>query len=68
MVEIIKSSLRRWNGAYYDERLESYILTEIEIAGMLPPKSLDTITSKKGKVVGYSMFFEWDSEEDDEEK
>lgn len=31
-------------------------------AGMLPPKSLDTVTSKKGLIAGYTSMFEWDDE------
>lgn len=36
-VEIIKLALSKWNGAYYDENLESYILSELESIGMKPP-------------------------------
>lgn len=31
-------------------------------AGMLPPKSLDTVTLKKKLVAGYTMMFEWENE------
>ncbi len=37
MVKVIELALKRWNGAYYDESLESYILSELEERGMLPP-------------------------------
>lgn len=43
------------------ERAE-FLLKCIESAGMLPPKSLDTVTLKKGLVRGYTMMFEWDDE------
>lgn len=38
------------------------ILIKLEDMGMLPPKSLDSVCVKKGKVAGYSMFFEWEPE------
>lgn len=31
-------------------------------AGMLPPKSLDSVSIKKKIVAGYTMMFEWDDE------
>lgn len=43
MVKIIERSLKVWNGAYYDESLESYILSQIEEAGMLPPNNMETV-------------------------
>ena len=39
MVKIIGRALNAWNGAYYDESWESYILSKIEEGGMLPPGS-----------------------------
>jgi len=36
-IELIALALKKWNGAYYDESLESYILSELEEAGMKPP-------------------------------
>lgn len=41
-VDIIAKALRRWNGAFYDESLESFILFELEVAGMLPPNTFLT--------------------------
>ena len=65
-VKVISIAIDTWNGAYYDESLESYILSELEHLGMLPPKSLDSVCVKKGKVTGYSMFFEWEDEDEKE--
>lgn len=45
------------------EDLSNIILNSIEEKGMLPPKSLDTVTLKKGLVRGYTMMFEWDDED-----
>ena len=36
----------------------------IEEAGMLPPKSLDTVCVKKGLVRGYTTMFEWEPEDE----
>lgn len=36
-IKIISKALKSWNGAYYDESLESYILSELEGRGILPP-------------------------------
>ena len=40
------------------------ILDRIEEAGMLPPKSLDTVCVKKGLVRGYTQMFEWEPEDE----
>ena len=37
MVKVIEKAMRCWNGAYYNQSLESHILEYIEEAGMLPP-------------------------------
>jgi hypothetical protein len=42
----------------------TYILRKIEEAGMLPPKSLDTVCVKKGLVRGYTQMFEWEPEDE----
>ena len=44
------------------------LLAMIEKAGMLPPKSLDTVCVKKGLVRGYTQMFEWEPEEEENEK
>lgn len=36
-VEIVRLALSRWNGAFYDGSLESFIVSELETAEMLPP-------------------------------
>lgn len=46
--------------------MASVCLQHIEEAGMLPPKSLQTVCLKKGLVRGYTLMFEWEPE--DEEK
>ena len=45
MRDIIDRAIKRWNGAYYDEDLASYVLSEIEEAGMLPP--LDSLGERE---------------------
>ena len=47
MVKVIEKAMRCWNGAYFDDSLESHILECIEEAGMLPPNVLDKPTSEK---------------------
>lgn len=37
MVKIIEDAIKCWNGAFFDESLESYIVYRIEESGMLPP-------------------------------
>ena len=64
MVKVIEKAMRCWNGAYFNQSLESHILEYIEEAGMLPPKSLDTVCVKKGLVRGYTTMFEWEPEDE----
>lgn len=68
MVRIMAIAHSRFDccGHPYDyDDLADYVLSSIEEAGMLPPKSLDTITLKKGLVRGYTMMFEWEPEDDE---
>ena len=39
MVKVIEKAMRCWNGAYFNQSLESHILEYIEEAGMAPPKT-----------------------------
>jgi hypothetical protein len=46
MVKVIEKAMRCWNGAYFNQSLESHILEYIEEAGMLPPHD-----GKAGRVI-----------------
>jgi hypothetical protein len=50
-VKIIARALRVWNGAFYDDSLESYILGELENAGMVPPAQEIVVAS--GSILHY---------------
>lgn len=52
------------NTVFVDETIVERTLEIFEDLGMLPPKSLDTITLKKGLVRGYTMMFEWEPEDE----
>jgi hypothetical protein len=52
------------NTVFVDEAIVERTLEIFEDLGMLPPKSLDTITLKKGLVRGYTMMFEWEPEDE----
>ena len=51
------------NTVFVGESIVDVALEVFEDLGMLPPKSLDTVTLKKGLVRGYTMMFEWDDED-----
>jgi len=50
------------NTVFVSKAIVERTLEIFEDLGMLPPKSLDTVTLKKGLVRGYTMMFEWDDE------
>jgi hypothetical protein len=50
------------NTAFVNKDQVKITLEVFEDLGMLPPKSLDTVTLKKGLVRGYTMMFEWEDE------
>ena len=62
-IETIKEALRKWNGAYYDESLESFILSELEELGMLPPL-IKVQTSDIFEEPFYNFKNRWELEED----
>lgn len=67
MVKIIATAHSRFDccGHPYDyDDLAEYLLSSIEGAGMLPPKSLQSVCIKKGLVRGYTLMFEWDDEDE----
>jgi len=59
MVKVIEKAMRCWNGAYFNQSLESHILEYIEEAGMLPPCS--GYKNKHREDVGY---YEWEPEDE----
>lgn len=52
MVKVIEKAMRCWNGAYFNQSLESHILEYIEEAGMLPPLT-DNLANGNGKGYGW---------------
>ena len=59
MVKVIEKAMRCWNGAYFNQSLESHILEYIEEAGMLPPKT--NFKGTDGIVYKASV---WDNEDE----
>ena len=62
MIEVITDTVLNSKGQLNIYQLGEEVLQAIEKAGMLPPKSLDTVHFKKDLVKGYSIMFEWDDE------
>jgi hypothetical protein len=60
MVKVIEKAMRCWNGAYYNQSLESHILEYIEKAGMAPPFTEVEQNNNGDKIIMQSRT--WDSE------
>lgn len=60
MIKVIEKAMRCWNGAYFNQSLESHILEYIEEAGMAPP-FYDKIQDNNGEKVLIPIR-EWEDE------